>query len=202
MNSARVRTWLLALLLIVPLLYMTEQVASASSEAGLFKKLIDESAMRFSPPADFSDVNPKKNSVLHYERAISHRSGELEMRFIIRPLGRISIDYEDPHNAAPEPNHLFPLLFESMINELSRRGADTHNTEYPQAQAKSLFNADWASAAVFDVNPEFTESYSQALLIAIHKDNQADAYTVFLYNESSEAKALIQSALATLSFAP
>ena len=142
------------------------------------------------------------NPVLHYERALRHRSGELEMRLVIRPLGRISIDYNDPHNASPEPNHLFPLLFESLISELSRRGGNTHNSEYPQPQAKKLFNAGWASAAVFDVNPDFSDSYSQALLVGIHKDNQADAYTVFLYNNSSEAKALIQSALSTLSFAP
>ena len=139
--------------------------------------------------------------MLPYEYALRHDSGGLEIRYIIRPLGRISIDYNDPHNAAPEPNHLFPLLFESLINELSS-GGNTPNKEYPQAQARELFNAGWAAAAVFDVNPEFSNDYSQALLIGIHKDNQADAYSLFLYNEYPQVKEIIQGALSTLSFAP
>ena len=92
--------------------------------------------------------------MLPYERALRHASGALEIRYIIRLLGRISIDYNDPHNAAPEPNHLFPVLFESLTTLLSGPGS-TPSSEYPQSQAIELFNAGWAAAAVFDVNPDF-----------------------------------------------
>lgn len=152
-------------------------------------------------PAGFKDNKPQPNPVLHYERALRHDLGGLEIRYIIRPLGRLSIDYNDPHNAAPEPNHLFPLLFESLTTALSSSG-NTPNNEYPQSQARGLFNADWAAASVFDVNPDFSSTYSQALMIAIHKDNQADAYSVFLYNEYSQVKEILQAALASLMFKP
>ena len=55
---------------------------------------------------------------------------------------------------------------------------------------------------MFDVNPDFSESFTQALLIGIHGDSQTDAYTVFLYNEYSRVKEIIKGALSTLSFAP
>ncbi len=196
------RQCVLVILMFVPVLTIAEPTSSDGAQSVLFKKLIDESGLLYVPPVDFIEIKPKANPVLHYEKALRHRSGELEMRLIIRPLGRISIEYNDPHNASPEPNHLFPLLFESLLSELSRGGGNTHNSVYPQTQAKKLFNAGWASAAVFDVNPGFSETYSQALLIGIHKDGQADAYIVFLYNKPSDAKTLIQAAISTLSFAP
>ncbi len=175
----------------------TPGLAQASSS--LFQQLINESGLRFSSPPEFTDIQPVSNPVLQYEHAIRHTTGEIEVRFVIRPIGRITIDYNDPHNASPEPNHLFPLLFESLINELSD-GGNTPNKAYPQEQAKKLFNANWAAASVFDVNPDFSSAYSQGLLIGIHRDGQADAYTIFLFNDYSRAKPYINSALSSLSF--
>lgn len=86
----------------------------------------------------------------------------------------------------PKPIPLAPdnpqyLTNHALIAGLSS-GGNIPNSEYPQSQARELFNADWAAASVFDLNPEFSDTYSQALMIAVHKDNQADAYTVFLCN--------------------
>lgn len=192
--------WLLVLLVAASGL-ATATTGGTEPARGLFEQLVDESGLQYTPPAGFADLTPEPNPVLPYERALRHDSGQLEIRYIIRPLGRISIDYSDPHNAAPEPNHLFPLLFESLINALSS-GGNTPNREYPPAQADKLFNAGWAAAAVFDVNPEFSDRYSQALLIGMHKDNRADVYTVFLYNEYAVVKEAIHDARSNLSFAP
>ncbi len=200
MMPRSVRQWLLVLLVATSGL-ATATTGGTEPARGLFEQLADEAGLQFTPPPGFTDLTPEANPVLPYERALRHDSGQLEIRYIIRPLGRLTIDYEDPHNAAPEPNHLFPLLFESLINALSS-GGNTPNREYPPAQAAELFNAGWAAAAVFDVNPEFSDRYSQALMIGMHKDNRADAYTVFLYNEYAAVKETIQDVRSNLSFAP
>lgn len=198
MTTGPVYKWLMLLLFAG---YGLTALASSNTESPgpLFDQLMEESGLELTPPPGFTHIKPVANPVLPYEHALRHVSGRLEIRYIIRPLGRISIDYNDPHNAAPEPNHLFPLLFESLINALSS-GGNTPNTEYPPSQAHELFNAGWAAAAVFDVNPDFSDSYTQALLIGMHKDGQADAYTLFLYNEYSQVKEFIQGALSSLSF--
>jgi len=200
MTVININRWLMTLILVG---YQFAVSASTETQppAELFKQLLEESGLRIESSPGFTDIPVTPNPVFHYEHAQRHSSGALEIRYIIRPLGRLSIDYSDPHNAAPEPNHLFPLLFESLMNELSR-GGNTPNREYSQSDARELFNAGWASAAVFDVNPEFSSAYSQALLIGIHKDGLADAYSVFLYNEYSQAKDYIKQTLSSLSFAP
>jgi tetratricopeptide (TPR) repeat protein len=147
----------------------------------------------------YRDVPPQPNELFLFEHAFRTIDGRMEVRFAIRPLGRIRIDYEDPHNAAPEPEHLFPLLFQSLTDRLSGGGHSPHR-EYPADRARSLFGADWAAAAVFDVVPEFGSGFGQALLVALHGSGKADAYTIFLFDDYEGVKDVIDNALSCLSF--
>lgn len=164
-----------------------------------FDRLLDESGLHLESSQNFIDIPISANPVLPYEHAMRHESGELELRFIIRPLQRIEIEYNDPHNAAPEPNHLFPLLFESLIDRLSAN-SNYNSRTLSEPEARDKFNAQWAALSIFDINPEFSSDYKSAILLAMHKNDYADAYTLFLYNDHEQAKILINAALATLSF--
>jgi hypothetical protein len=166
-----------------------------------FDRLLDESGLRLASSQNFIDIPISENPVLPYEHAMRHESGELELRFIIRPLNRIEIEYNDPHNAAPEPNHLFPLLFESLIYRLSAN-SNYNSRTLSEPEARDKFNAQWAALSIFDIDPEFSSDYKNAILLAMHKNDHADAYTLFLYNDHEQAKILINAALATLAFTP
>jgi len=196
MNAIHTRPVMILFLYYVSILTVP---AANATDPDPFIQLLQEASLRFTAPSGYTDIKPVANPVLHYERAVRHPSGELEIRMVIRPIGRIEIDYRNPHNTRPEPNHLFPLLFESVTATLSR-GGNTPSSAYPQDQAHKLFNADWAAATVLDLSPDFSSRYDQALLVAIHKDGLADAYTIFLFNEYSRVKAFIKPALNTLSF--
>ncbi len=174
-------------------------VISAVAAGELFEQLVEESRLRLTVPDDFAPVAVQANDVLSYEYALRSGDGSVEARYVVRPLGRIKIDYDDPHNAAPEPNHLFPLLYESLLGGLSRRGS-YHKNDYPPSEAKQLFNADWAAAAVLDIKPGFATGLSQALVIAIHKDEWADAYTVILFDDYETSREVIRSAVGSLKF--
>ncbi|NCF35058.1 MAG: hypothetical protein GWP56_01510 [Gammaproteobacteria bacterium] len=167
----------------------------------LFDRLLEESGLNVESRQAFNDVPIQQNPVLAYEHAMRHESGALELRFIVRPLGRIEIEYNDPHNAAPEPNHLFPLLFESLTQHLAANN-DTSSNTLSEAEAKEKFNAQWAAVAAFDVDPQFSSEYKNAILLGMHKNDQADAYTLFLYNDPETAKPLISTALGIMSFNP
>lgn len=166
-----------------------------------FDQLLLEAGLHLEQRQNYSDIPIEVNPVLPYEHAMKHASGALELRFIVRPLSRITIDYNDPHNAAPEPNHLFPLLFESITNRLSV-GSDTPSSTFSQSEAQKSFNANWAAASVFDVRPEFANGYQNGLLIGMHRNEMADAYTVFLYNDHELAKPLINEVISIMSFTP
>ena len=191
-----------ALRAIITALLMLFALPASANDAGplqSFDQLLAEAKLRIDTPPHFSATAVQSNSVFPYEHALRHDQGTLEVRFIIRPLSRITIDYSDPHNAAPEPEHLFPLLFESIANQLSA-DSDTPSSTFPEAIAQSSFNAHWAAAAAFDVDPKFSGNYQNAVLIAMHRNHVADAYTLFLYNDHERAKPLISELLSVMSF--
>jgi len=186
----------LILILLAPPVYADEEDLQA-----VFAQLMQESGLIMGSREGFSDIPIQENPVMPYEHAMRHQSGALELRFIVRPLGRITIDYTDPHNAAPEPNHLFPLLFESVTNQLAA-GSVMPSSILSESEAKESFNADWAAVAVFDINPAFASGYKNALLVGMHRNQLADAYTLFLFNDYAQTKPFIDDSISIMSFAP
>lgn len=164
-----------------------------------FRQLLQEAGMQYSRPQDFESLLPAANPLLPYEYAARSNDGRLEIRYAVRPLARIKIEYDDPHTSAPEPNHMFNMLFASLAEQLAH-GGDAPRREYTPQQAKALFNADWAAGSIFDASNELSDDYSQGLLIAIHKNGKADAYMLYLFNDYPEVKELINSTLSSLKF--
>jgi hypothetical protein len=166
-----------------------------------FRGLLEESGMILQCDEGYVALSRVANDLLPYEKALRTDDGSMEIRFAIRPLSRITIDYDDPHNAAPEPEHLFPLLFQSLTESLSG-GRHSPHREYTAEQARELFNADWAAASTFDVAPEFKTDYRHGFMVAVHGVGKADAYTVMLFDDYAASKAAINAALKCLVFRP
>ena len=81
-------------------------------------------------------------------------------------------------------------------------GGETATSTFPEAEALDKFNANWAAASAFDINPDFATDYRNALIIGMHRNELADAYTLFLYNDHEQAKTLINDAISIMSFTP
>ncbi len=166
-----------------------------------FERLLTESGMELAVPNGFASVEVRPNGRFIYDRAYASPDRALEVRYAVRPLGRMRVDYEDPHSAAPDPNHIFPLMFQSVVGRLSD-GRHSPTREYPPEQAREKFNADWAAAAVFDTDAGFATDYRQALVIAMHKNALADAYVIFLFDDYEPVKRRINDNLSSLRFLP
>lgn len=164
-----------------------------------FQDLLQEAGLIFNPPQQYRKIDVVNKGLFPYEHALRKDNNSLEVRYSIRPLSRIEMDYEDPHNAAPEPNHIFTMMFTALIGQLSSGGSSPHR-EYQQQEAQTRFNADWAALSVFDVEPEYSTDFSQAFLLALHKNNLSDAYMVILFNDYSEIKPALEQVMQSLRF--
>ena len=182
------------------LLWMLSPWVMAEHAADPFEALLEDAQLIFTRPGGFIDLPPARNPILDFERALRSEDGTLEIRIAVRPLQRLHIDYDDPHGAVPDPNHIFPLVFEALASRLAA-GRYAPSNRYSPDQARSKFHADWAAAAVFDTTEEFSRRHKQGLLLAIHRNKVADAYVVFLFHDYAEVKDLLQSAMTTLVFA-
>ncbi|WP_457629750.1 hypothetical protein [Oceanithermus sp.] len=147
-----------------------------------FEDLLAEAGMVFELPEGYRPAPVEYNEVLPYQYRIVSDDGKVEIRYVVFPLSRVEIDYEDPHSSAPEPDHLFTLLFPGILTEISGWGR-YKSQEYPEDEALRLFKADWAAAAVLEVIPEYSPDRRQALVVAMHRNGHADAYEIFLGND-------------------
>jgi hypothetical protein len=96
---------------------------------------------------------------------------------------------------------LIPVMFQSAVTLLSG-GGHSPTREYPPDQARDKFNADWAAAAAFDVIPELEADHRQGLLLALHKNNLADAYVIFLFDDHEVVRERVNASLGALRFIP
>jgi hypothetical protein len=193
-----VRQFISVVLLLVSPLVIADQAARGDDS---FESLLVEAELLFNPPRGFEDLPAGRTPVLDYERALRSPDGNLEVRIAVRPLKRLRIDYDDPHGAVPNPNHIFPLVFESLATRLSG-GRHAPSNAYPPDRAREKFNADWAAAAVFDTVGEFDTERKQGLLVAMHRNKVSDAYVVFLFDDYATVKETLNAAMKTLVFAP
>ena len=193
----------LAIPFMVTLVVAQGVVASSKAIDGdsRFAALLNEAELLFEPPAGFVDLPPRRTEIFDYERAVRSPEGDLEIRVAVRPLKHLRIDYDDPHGSAPDPNHIFPLVFESLASRLSG-GRHAPSNAYPPDQAKEKFNADWAAAAVFDIAEGFAADHGQGLLLALHRNKVSDAYVIFLFDDYAAVKERLNAALSILVFAP
>lgn len=189
--------------LLLLLLCLVSAVASAERSApdGPFVGLLEEAQLVFDRPEGFIDLAAGRNPILDYEHALHSADGSVEIRLSIRPLQRLRIDYDDPHGAIPNPDHIFPLVFESLATRLAG-GGHAPSLAYPPDQARAKFNADWAAAAVFDTVEDFATRYRQGLLVAMHRNKIADAYMVFLFDDYDAVREPVNAAMGTLFFRP
>jgi len=169
--------------------------------APTFEQLLNEAGMTFTAARGFQEINLRANPLFTYDKAVTNGDGTLEIRYAVRPLGRIQIDYEDPHSSAPDPNHMFPVMFQSLVTLLSD-GRHSPTNEFPPEQAREKFNADWAAAAVFDMSDRFNADHKQALVIALHKNQLGDAYSLFLFDDFEQVRQQINANLNALAFLP
>ncbi|MEQ8825308.1 MAG: hypothetical protein RIC14_13140 [Filomicrobium sp.] len=164
-----------------------------------FDAFLKEASLSLRLGDDFVEDDVPETELYGFEKAVRHRQLPMKIYFAIRPIARMQIDYEDPHSNAPEPDHVFPMVFQSLVSRLSKAGQRPSRV-YPPEKAKKLFNADWAAASMFDTEAELNSGFKSGLLVAIHKSQRADAYYLFVFDDPKPLKAAIDNALGVLSF--
>ncbi len=173
-------------------------VATAARQDN-FGKLLQEGGLTFTAPPGFKKIPVEADYVMPYQAHYIKDDGKLEIRYAIRPLSRMEIEYNDPHNSAPAPNDLFNMLFRALSETLAIDHR-VRSRDYDSRIARKKFNAGWATAGVFKVSPDVSKTFHHGMLIAIHQNDKADAYSFFLSNDLSKYRKVISTLSNSLKF--
>jgi hypothetical protein len=186
---------------------LLDEVQETAQEPGMspqrqkaWDELLDEARVKLTIPDGFHLAPGDDNVALPFEARLLADNGRLEVRLSIRPLARLQLAFDDPHSAAPEPNHVFAMMFRAIVEELSPSGLGIETELSPNALES--YGASWGSLVALDLRPEVAPGYDQGMLLSLHLEDAADAYALFLPKDLKADGSLISSAVHCLGFEP
>jgi len=184
---------------------------SLSSFAGekelpkFFSDILIKANMTFEMPKGLIETTVIENQQMNYEFAIKYPDKKFEVRYAIRPLGSMIEDYkmkiknQKPGDSFADPNKMYPASLQAIAYNISG-GKLAKSAEFDKTSVKEEFNADWGSTTFVEVNNTFSQGYKYCMMVAIHKDDCADAYIFFMTDNKDQIMELALPAFYALKF--
>ena len=146
--------------------------AKAQTLPDAFQQLLNQTNMQFSIPPNFEPTPIINSGDLAYDFALKSITAELEIRYRIWPIDKNQ----------KNPNDLYGPMMTTMGLNISN-GKMIRPEQYPTESVKNEFGADAGSTGLVPVDSPFGRGFTICVISVIHKDNVADAYVFYLYND-------------------
>jgi hypothetical protein len=150
-----------------------------------FTDLLDRAKLNFQNTVGLEETKIIVNRQMNYEYALKYPKKKFEVRYAIRPLDDLIKDYNQrekdkkPGDVNIHHNKLYASMFQATILNISG-GKLPQIAAFDKQAVKAEFNADWGATTMVEVGKEFGQEYKYCMIVAIHKDNIADAYFFYL----------------------
>ncbi len=197
----RIYQWVVVLLFIS----VFTAYSAENNQKKSFADLLTESKMVFQMPGGLVETKTIDNDQMNYEFSVKYPDKKFEVRYAIRPLVEMIVQYKvNEVNKKPgvtliDPNKLYLASFQAIAMNISG-GQFKNSQEFDRNSVKNEFNADWGSVTLVETGKTFGQEYKYCLMLAIHKDDCADAYIFFLSESKDDLMALAQPAFYSLKF--
>ena len=175
---------LLRLLTICVLLCGTGIAGRCQTLPPRVSELIRSHSLQFAVPPGFAPTSVMPNDDVVYDFAVKSQTKKLEIRYRIIPIRRT--------NEAPsiDVNTMYHAMLIAMALNISG-GQQPHTQDYPENSVREEFGADAGATTAVRCNSDFGKDYQNCLISAMHKDDVADAYVFFLFDDLQVLQAAI-----------
>jgi hypothetical protein len=185
-------------LLSCALLCLFYQVSIAQSgNKGLpaeFQKKLDEAKMTFIKPEGVSEISPVKTDRVSYDYALKMNDRNVEIRYAVRPLSKEIFDmYEKREKKEGDtvlnPNIIHRMLTPMMYSIISggKITPQKISIQYFKPESiKTSAGADVGSMSSGPLGSDWAQSYAVGFYVMLHKDNIADAYIFYLFEDEKQ----------------
>jgi len=163
-----------------------------------FEKIISDNNLMLDQPEGFVKTEPIKNSAMLYEYAVIDTSKHIELRYAIRSLTERVKEYKKWLETKKEgeirinPNTMLSAtLMAIAMNIAGGSNKPPSIQQFPDPAVKKDFNADAGFFTIVTPTKNFGKDYKFCMVVAIHKEDIADAYTFILTDEMENLKKYI-----------
>lgn len=160
-----------------------------------FEKTIENNSLVLDQPVGFVKTEPIKNAGMMYEYAVIDTAKHIEIRYAVRSLIERVKEYKKWQETKKEgeirinPNTTasasFMAISMNIANDFSKPPAVQ---QFPLESVKKDFNADGGFFTVITPTKNFGKNYKFCMMVAIHKEDIADAYIFILSDDMENIK--------------
>ncbi|MBM4169397.1 MAG: hypothetical protein FJ215_09600 [Ignavibacteria bacterium] len=175
-SMSRVPPFLLSQLLCICVLSAQPQYSSSLT------RILDETQAVLVIPDGFRPVSVRENPNVRYDFAFTSTEVKLEMRILLRPLGREIEAFKRGESSGPDPNSIHEALLLTICLNLSG-GVPCEPTSFDSDDVHSDFNADAGATTFVRLNSEFGRGFNNALINVFHRDDVGDIFVFFLFDD-------------------
>ncbi|MTK54153.1 hypothetical protein [Paludibacter sp.] len=168
-----------------------------------FRAMLKDYGMNITIPDGFIETKVIPNDNMEYDYAIKYPDRDFELRYAIRPIlyksyanDTIRKEIEGQRSFR---NTSYGTVLETIILNITG-GKEYQCQAFDKKSVKMEFNADWGATSFLELNSGFGKGYKYCMIIAIHKDNVADAYYFYLSNTKANFSANMDPLFHTLKF--
>lgn len=176
-------------------------MASIIDFPATFREQLEQAGMAFKLPPGFIWVAPKANDRVAYHGAVATPAPRLEIRFHIVSLKRPPLPEGFTPITAVDMNALHDMHLLALIHNVADHLVSGPNP-LPAEAVQAEFGADRGSVSRLGLAPStFSDGFSECMLLALHREDIADAYIFFMFDSFEQVAELIQNNFYTLTFA-
>ncbi len=157
-----------------------------------FLSVVEQAGMKFVQPANTIETKIIANDELNYQYALKDTVNKIEIRYLIFPLQELVKKYNSTSQDTTtqpkfDPNLIHTNLLLKFAYVVQGKEMNFQEmpaiTEIPHATIEIEYNGDWGAFTTSQPCDEFAQKYKYCTIFAIHKDNVADAYIIYLYDD-------------------
>lgn len=180
-----------------------------SGQGNLFFTVVKQAEMDFNKPINTIETTVIKNDELNYQYALKDTLNGIEIRYLVYPLQGLVKKYNGPHADTGigmiDPNFLHTNLLLVYYFKVQGKPMDMSGTmpdikELSHATADLEYNADWGAEVDLEPCDEFAQKYKYCTMFEIHKDNVADAFVIYLYDDKDRFEDAVKPEFHSLVF--
>lgn len=154
-----------------------------------FKSILDDCGMNFTKPTGFLESKIIDNDDMDYEYALKYSDKDFEVRYSIRPIRYKNYANETVKKEMEDQrvfrNSQYGIILQTVILNITG-GVDYEVQAFDKDAVKKEFNADWGATTFVELDSDFGKGFKYCMIVAIHKNDVADAYYFYLSNSKDK----------------
>lgn len=152
-----------------------------------FAELLKRTSLTYEVPEGFVEAELVENPHMLYEYALKHPTEKFEVRYAIRPVDEMLVEYDEWAKNPKEgetrldPRNLYPAIGQAVKLNISDK--EINGGPLPEESLENDFGADAGMSYFVMPREAFSNGYKHTMMVAINKKEKGTAFIFYMFDD-------------------